>query len=117
MKAMEFMSKYVFSEIRKLKELPEDVNKICTDTLMKIDPTGDYFNFFKDKERKKLFGTMNFFHPVKKRLVASFELQSGVCKMFKLCEFLEGTDNHFFRTVINDAVSFEKGKKHERIND
>lgn len=103
-------NRYKYYEIRKMKDIPEDVNKLCTDALLKIDPSGDMYNFFKEKERKRLFGTMNLFHPVKKRLMMSIELQHGVCKMFKLCEFMDGTDNHFFRTVINDAVTFEREK-------
>lgn len=108
------MSKYLFHEIKKLKELPDDVNKLCTDALSKIDPSGEMVAFFKDKEKKKRFGTLNFLHPKTNRLIASFEMHHGVCKMFKLVEFMGKTDNHFFGTIMNDTVSFEKGKRNEK---
>lgn len=103
--------KYNFYDLKKGKEITADVNAICKEALLKIDPTGDFVRFFEEKEQKRLFGTMNFFRPSTGRLIASFEMQHGVCKMFKLCEFMGTTDNHFFRTIMNENVSFERDRK------
>lgn len=108
-------SKYNFHDIKKSGKIPEDANGICIVALDKIDPTGEVTKYFREKESKKLYGTLNVMSPVTNRVVASLEMHNGIVKMFKLVEFLGNTQTHFYRTVLNDAVSFErKGKRDEK---
>jgi hypothetical protein len=91
------------------KKLPADINQICIDTLNGIDPSGKMADFFRKKEEKRLFGVMNVIHPKTLRLIAVFEMHSGIVKMFKLIEYLDSeTVTHFLRTIINKNVTFEK---------
>lgn len=110
------MSKYTFHELKKMTSLPDDVNSICLVALKKLDPTGKAVDFFIDKQNKKLFGTFNVINENTGRLTASFEMHFGIVKMFKLIEFLGDSATHFYRTVLNDNVSFEnkKGVKNDK---
>lgn len=105
-------AKYFFHEIKEAGKVPDDANAICITALDKIDPSGESTKFFKERESKKLYGTLNVMSPVTNRVVASFEMHNGIVKMFKLIEFLGNSQTHFYRTVLNDAVSFERKGKH-----
>lgn len=107
-------AKYNFHELMKSEgALPDDVNKICLDTIDRLDPSGKTTRFFKQQQDKKLFGTLNVMSQVAPiRLLASFEMHRGIVKMFKLISYAED-DNpfvHFMRTVKNNNVSFKRGE-------
>lgn len=103
--------KYNYHDYSGDKVLPDDINSAALEVADKLDPTGKFTLLLKSVQKKKLFGNASYIHPETFNVMGIFEFHNGVCKMFKLIEYIDGTYSHFMRTIINDHVNFKRDNK------
>lgn len=99
-----------FHEMRLKGEVPLQANQQIFDIAPKLDKSGEFEKFIKDKIDKRLYGSANFIHPITNRHMAHIEFQWGVFKKMDLIEFMGETNTHFMRTILNKNVEFKKNK-------
>lgn len=107
------MSKYNFFQLKRNKELPEDVNIIAEKVCSQLSGKDELNELLKDAKKRRIFGAITHYEKVAINGVESvidavrFKFRYGIVQEF-IVKKLVGSSNIEERNIINDSVSFKK---------